>query len=136
MIVIVAGSRSIKDYSIVKKTIEESGWKITYVVSGKAPGVDTLGEQWADENGVKVKPFPANWSDINVPGAVVRKNKYGYYNAVAGHLRNEEMAKVADALILVWDGVSTGSADMKSRAKKHKLRIFVYNLKTNTYSVE
>ena len=37
MIVIVAGSRTITDYPIVKATIEASGFNITELVSGHAP---------------------------------------------------------------------------------------------------
>lgn len=130
---IVAGSRSITDYSITEKVIEESGWIITEIVSGKAKGPDTHGETWADKNGVHVEPFEANWRDLNAPGAVIKYNKYGPYNAIAGHQRNERMARYADALILVWDGKSTGSADMLRRAKAHGLKIFIYDLSKNEY---
>lgn len=43
MITIVAGSRSITDYEIVKEAIEKSEFDITCIVSGGAKGVDSLG---------------------------------------------------------------------------------------------
>lgn len=110
---IIAGSRTILDYQVVKKAIVDSGWDITEVVSGKAPGVDTLGELWAKNNGIPVKPFPANWE--------------AYYTQ-AGPIRNRQMAEYADALILVWDGNSSGSRDMLKKAKTQKLKIYVVRL--------
>ncbi len=99
MKVIIAGTRNVKDYTLVYKTIEESGWKdrITEVVSGCATGVDSLGEQWARLNNVPVKEMPANW------------NAHG---SSAGPQRNRAMAEYADAAIIVWDGQSRGTRNM------------------------
>lgn len=114
MKVIVAGSRSITDYELVKECIEKSDFEITEVVCGMAQGVDLLGKQYAEENNIAVKEFPANWKTDG------RK--------IAGHLRNEKMAKYADGLILIWDGTSTGSNDMLKRAIKHDILIDVYDM--------
>lgn len=57
MRVIIAGSRSITDQSIVDKAVEESGFKIDVVISGGARGVDSLGEDWASRNGKQVDRF-------------------------------------------------------------------------------
>lgn len=99
MKVIIAGSRDVKDYMLVARTVEESGWKdkITEVVSGCATGVDTLGEQWARANNIPIKEMPANW------------NQYG--NS-AGPMRNRQMAEYADAAIVIWDGKSRGTRNM------------------------
>jgi len=61
---IIAGGRDITDYCNVPTAIAASGFEITEVVSAKARGFDTLGEGWADENYLPVKPFPADltWS--------------------------------------------------------------------------
>lgn len=67
MITIIAGSRSITDYEIVKEAIEKSGFDITCIVSGGAKDVDSLGEQYARENGVELKQFPANEEDFSEP---------------------------------------------------------------------
>lgn len=61
MKVIVAGSRTIHSLALVAKAIQESGFKVTELVSGCAPGVDRQGEAWADERRVRVKRFPAAW---------------------------------------------------------------------------
>jgi hypothetical protein len=107
---IIAGSREIANYELVKWAVEKSGLTITEVVSGCARGVDLLGERWADENGIPVKHFPANWA------AAPRR---------AGHIRNQQMADYADALIAVWDGVSAGTDSMIQKATKRGLKVFV-----------
>lgn len=123
MKLVIAGSRSITDYNILRKAIIQSGiWeahkRAIEVVSGKADGVDTLGEEFASKAGlIDPHEFPANWDDVDAPGAVVRYVKYGKhkgkpFNVLAGSWRNQEMANFADAALVVWDGKSTGSLDM------------------------
>jgi hypothetical protein len=117
MKLIIAGSRSITSYDTVKRALIESGlWaehgKAIEVVSGKAKGVDTLGEEIAKKAGLKIHDFPADWDNIKAPGAVVKKNSRGKYNVMAGIQRNHDMGDFADAALVVWDGVSTGSLDM------------------------
>ena len=109
---IIAGSRTIFDYALVKKAIEDSGFEITEVVCGCAKGIDTLGEQWAVENSIPVKYFPADWKR---------------YGRAAGHIRNEEMARYADALIAIWDGNSLGTKNMVQNAAMHELKIYAIN---------
>jgi hypothetical protein len=77
MKVIIAGMRDFLDYSAVLEVIEAPRFKITEVVSGCAPGVDALGERYAAENGLPMKPFPANWLK---------------HRRAAGPIRNAQMA--------------------------------------------
>ena len=111
---IIAGSRDVTELSVVASAIDRSGFAISEVVSGTARGVDRLGEQWAQQNGVPVARFPANW------------DRYG--NG-AGHIRNGEMADYADALVAVWDGESPGTAGMIRNARKKGLKVHVLNLR-------
>lgn len=123
---IIAGSRDITDYKKICSAIKKSGFRITEVVSGRAPGVDTLGEQWADDNTVPIKPFPADWNNLTAPGARIKTNRWGkQYNANAGHDRNQQMAEYAEALVAVWDGASPGTKSMIDYARKRNLRIYV-----------
>ena len=110
MKVIIAGGRKIIDYSLVEKAVKESGFDITEVVSGKARGVDLLGETWAVHHNLPVKLFPADWTK---------------YRNGAGPIRNKQMAEYADALIVVWDGKSSGTADMIENAKKRGLKVYI-----------
>lgn len=106
---IIAGSRTINDYRIVWKAVTDCGWVPTQVVCGTAAGVDTVGERYAYHHNIPVRRFPAEW------------DKYG---KSAGYKRNIVMSENADALILVWDGESRGSAMMKAIAQRKGLRIF------------
>lgn len=126
MKVIIAGSRKGVSFAEVKAAIQESGFKITEVCSGEAPGVDTLGETWANNRKIPVKPFPAHWDDLDAPGAYVVSGHYGDYNANAGKDRNQLMANYAEALIAVRvQGKSSGTDDMIERATKAGLKVFV-----------
>ena len=131
MKVIVAGSRHITDYqlvsSVITNTINKYDIKVAEIVSGCAAGPDSLGEQWALENGIKVEPFDPNWDDITVPNALIKTNKWGkQYNARAGFQRNERMAEYGDVLIVIWDGKSRGSKHMMDCATKHGLLVLSY----------
>jgi hypothetical protein len=108
--VIIAGSRSITDYETVAQAIKESGFSVSEVVSGLAVGPDTFGKWWAEEQGVPIIEFPAEWK---------------IYGKRAGYLRNEEMAQYADALVAVWDGKSPGTKHMIDIARRAGLEVFV-----------
>lgn len=124
---IIAGSRDIHDFDLVEMAVAQSGFTITEVVSGKAQGVDALGEQWAKKHNIPVKPFPARWEDLHVPNCVLRRGPRGQpINILAGLNRNTEMADYASALIAIWDGRSTGTADMIQKAKAKGLKVFVF----------
>lgn len=114
MNVIIAGGRNIKDYNLVLEAIEKSGWKdkITQVFSGNAIGVDRMGEFWAEERHIPVRTFKPDYMT--------------YGKKVAPHVRNRYMAKLADALILIWDGKSPGSASMLEKAEAKGLEIYQY----------
>lgn len=71
--------------------------RITEVISGCAQGVDKIGEEWAVDHGIHIRRFPADWDT---------------HGKSAGPIRNREMARHAEAVILIWDGTSRGSADM------------------------
>ena len=126
--VIIAGSRDIFDFQILEQAIQLSGFNIKEVVSGGARGVDKSGECWAKRKNIPIKQFIPDWGNIDKEDVVVRQNQYGSYNAKAGMERNEEMAKYADALILIWDGESSGSKNMLETAERYNLKIYVYEI--------
>ncbi len=108
---IIAGSRNITQLKIVESTIIRSGFNISTVICGGAKGVDLLGEKWAKQHNILIEYYLANW------------NKFG---KKAGYLRNEEMAKNADSLIAIWDGISKGTEHMIKLANKYHLKIYLY----------
>lgn len=110
MKVIIAGSRDFDNYLHLLQAVVKSGFDITEVVSGGARGADALGELLARDLDFDLKRFPADW------------NKHG---RAAGPIRNGEMAEYADALIAMWDGVSTGTANMIKQANERGLKVHV-----------
>jgi len=113
MKLIISGSRSITDYSILLEAISLSPYqsRVTEIVSGNARGADLLGEQYARDHDIPLHLFPAKW------------NKYG---PSAGFKRNAEMAAYADALLSLWDGLSHGTCNMISTMKCEYKPYFVY----------
>jgi hypothetical protein len=112
--VIVAGGRDFFDYNLLKSKLDiilSKKDKVT-IVSGNAKGADSLGERYAKENGILVSYFPALW------------NQHG---TKAGFIRNEEMAKYADACVCFWDGESSGTKDMIRLAKEYNLKLRIIN---------
>lgn len=65
---------------------------------------------------LKLTKFPADWE------------KFG---KVAGHIRNKQMAEEGDALLLIWDGESKGSANMKDNMIKLGKPVYEVILKTH-----
>lgn len=107
--VILAGSREMYRPDLLEEAIRTAPFrnKITNIVTGRAHGADTLGASWALRNGMRERPFPADWD----------KGKS------AGHQRNLEMSKNADALIVVRRENSRGSLNMIERAGDRFLEI-------------
>ena len=105
---IIAGSRDIIDYDFVKGVIDSCPWEITEVVSGTARGVDMMGERWAKKNGIPVTRMPADWQT---------------FGRSAGPKRNERMAVYADAVVLIWNGISRGTGNMLEHASAYGLTI-------------
>lgn len=126
---IIAGSRDIEDYELLKKVIMESKISITVVLSGRARGVDRMGEAWAMENEIPVEPYPAKWKNLSHPDAVIKENEYGKYDALAGIRRNEKMVKYADALIAIIKGNSDGTRNVIECAQKKGIRCYIWEVK-------
>jgi len=114
MKVIVAGGRDFTNYALVEEAIKISGFEISQIVSGKAKGVDTLGEVWALANNIPVEAFPADWSQ---------------HGRAAGPIRNKQMAEYADALIAIWDGETKRTANIILQARNKQLNVFIYIVK-------
>jgi len=110
MKVIIAGSRTITNYTLIAQAIKLSNFQISEIVSGTARGVDRLGERYAKEHKIPIKQFPADW------------DKWGKQ---AGYIRNQAMARYADALIAIWDGSSKGTKHMVKEMRLSSKPIFL-----------
>ena len=115
--VIIAGSRSINDYVLLREQClsilqEKMRTHRVVIVSGHARGADSLGERFAKEFSIPFELHPAKWRLLG---------------KAAGMVRNAEMAKCSDALIAFWDGESRGTRHMISFARKRGLEVSVIN---------
>lgn len=113
---IIAGSRNIDNYDLLLHVLDlarKDGIVPTKIISGGAKGVDALAIWYADSNEYPLSIMNAKWHA---------------YGKSAGIIRNEEMAKEADALIAIWDGKSPGTKNMIETARKYNLRIYVYTV--------
>lgn len=104
--IIVAGSRDFTDYNLLKIKLDFYIGKHSdiEIISGTARGADRLGERYAEEKGLTLTRFSADWK------------KYGKR---AGYLRNEEMAQYATHAVIFWDGKSKGTAHMIELCKTY-----------------
>lgn len=129
--VIIAGSRSFKDYKFLKLKLDSllSEYSEVEIVSGECRGADKLGEQYGRTNSWTIKPFPAKWGDLTAtPCKIKTKNTGQHYNCLAGFNRNEQMAEYSDVLIAFRKNNSNGTSDMIARAKKHNLKIHIFDV--------
>ena len=115
MRVIIAGGRDFNDYKALETFCDKVLSRVSSpicILSGKCPtGADVLGEAYAKKRGYLVDEYPADWSK---------------YDDAAGPIRNREMAKNADALIVFLGEKSRGSRSMIKEAKRHGLLIRIY----------
>jgi|ERR1035437_317077 predicted Rossmann fold nucleotide-binding protein DprA/Smf involved in DNA uptake len=109
MKVAIIGSRSFKDYDLLKKTLNKIEG-ISLIVSGCAVGADTLGELYAKEKGIPTLLFRPDWK------------KYG---KAAGFIRNREIIDNSDAIVAFWDGISNGTKHSISLAEKQDKKLIV-----------
>lgn len=95
------------------------------IIEGGAKGIDRCARDYAKHFNIPFTTFDAEWDDLSHPDAVIKKNKFGKkYDAIAGHRRNQKMAEEGTHLLVIWNGKSTGSKDMKTRMKKLGKPIF------------
>ena len=111
VIVIIAGGRDfIPNRNHLNWTVNLlKEIKAEEVVSGCAKGADRFGEDIAKLLSLPIAKFPADWDS---------------YGKKAGHLRNEQMARYANNVILFPGG--RGTENMKTNAQRYKLNIFEY----------
>lgn len=115
---VVAGSRDFNDYNMLCSALDEvvSELKAEYnvtIVSGTANGADKLGEKYAEKHGLKIERHPANW---------------GRYGRGAGPIRNAEMVKESDGVVVFWNGESTGAKNIIdcAKAENHLIKVVKY----------
>lgn len=107
----IIGSRTFNDYDLLSYHISlhwdspEYGWGMTEVVSGGAQGADAMGARWAREHDIKLTEYLPDWDT---------------YGKRAGFVRNETIVSNSDFVLAFWDGVSKGTGNSVSIAKRLK----------------
>lgn len=112
-VVIVAGSRSFNDLSLMYNKLDYYLQKQdkVLIVHGGANGADKCAAMYAKERGIKTKVFLPDWE------------KYG---KKAGILRNIEMFKYASQFqnrgcVVFWDGTSKGTKNDIELSEKYNV---------------
>ena len=106
MKLLIAGSRSIRDVDISAYVPDET----ELIISGGAEGVAAIAEKYADEHGLPKRIF---------------QPRYDLYGRAAPIRRNAEMVDLADVVLAIWDGVSSGTKHTISYAKKKNKELVV-----------
>ena len=116
MKIIVAGGRNFTNYTMLKERLDYLFQNINknalIIISGMAPGADTLAVKYAEEEIIPLVRMPADW------------NTYGKN---AGFKRNVAMAQIADGLVAFWDGKSRGTGHMIKIANDRGLNVRIIN---------
>ena len=99
MKLLIAGSRGITDFNLSKYVNSD----VDTILSGGAKGIDTLAEKYADKKKLS---------------KIIIRPKYELYGKGAPLNRNEELVKMADRILVVWDGVSKGTMHTIEYARK------------------
>lgn len=83
------------------------------VISGGAPGMDTIGARAARGLGLKLTEYPADWKT---------------FGKRAGFLRNQTIVDNCDELHAWWDGKSRGTAHTIGLARKAGKPVTIHDL--------
>ena len=90
MKLLIAGSRSITEFDLSPYV----SYEVDTIISGGAGGIDSLAEKYADSHRIS---------------KYVLRPKYKLYGRSAPLKRNKEMIDMADAVLIIWDGLSKGT---------------------------
>lgn len=139
MKVAIIGSRDFKSYKQLEQAINESGFKITEVISGGANGTDSLAELWALNHKVKCTVYEAEWDNIKKQPCSIKtrkdfKGKTVKYNALAGFNRNTQIIDRAEAVIAIQFIPTPGTQDSIAKAKKKGIPIFIFPNETKDFN--
>lgn len=125
--IIVSGSRSITDQYKVDSCLNQifSGGSRRgkhEIITGGAHGVDELAQNWAIR-------YDCEYND----DFHLDNNEWRIQGRSAGVKRNQEMAEYVSpegVVVCIWDGESTGTRDMISRALNEgiEVHVFTYDL--------
>jgi hypothetical protein len=114
----IVGYRDYNDYDDFKKYMLDfiKDKKISEIVSGGAPGTDTMAEKYATENKIPLKVFPANCSKYGKSAG----KRLHHANSVSCHLSNEQIVNYSDIGIAFLSPLSKRTINTINLFAKHK----------------
>ena len=121
MKVLVCGGRNYADQDKVFEVLDyihQNRAPITLLIHGAATGADAIAREWAKVRKVEDDPYPALWTWLEAPNAVIKRRADGTaYNVNAGPDRNAKMLAVGkpDAVVAFPGGRGTNGMIEKSR---------------------
>jgi hypothetical protein len=127
MKLIIAGGREVEVSCVfIHEILKVFNLNPREIVSGGARGIDRCGEQYVKYyNDLNPSPILSISSKTSHQlGLTIFEADWEQYGKAAGPIRNGEMAQYADALLLIWDGESKGSANMKFQMEQAKKPIY------------
>lgn len=104
----VIGSREFEDYDLLKETLDKHF--IYQIVSGGAPGADTLAARYAEAHNIPLLEFIPNWDK---------------YKNAAAMIRNKDIIKASDVTIAFWNGISNGTRGALDIARKLGKKVII-----------
>lgn len=104
---IIAGSRTFTDKQLMWAELAKLKWLVTSIISGCASGADSLTIEYGQEFSIPIERFPADWSK----------------GRGAGFIRNNQMALAGEALVVFWNGKSSGTRHMLEAARKAGIKL-------------
>jgi len=108
--VLVCGGRDFRHRHVVFAEMDQhsADWgPFKVLIQGGASGADWLARVWAEERGLEIVTFPADWK------------KHG---PAAGPIRNQQMIEEGRPDIVIAFPGGRGTHDMMSRASKARLQ--------------
>ena len=98
MKLLISGSRGITDFDLAPYIPQNTDT----IICGGAKGIDQIAEEYADR--------------MHLAKMIVRP-QYERFGRAAPLKRNEEMVRMADEVLIIWDGVSRGTDYTAKKAK-------------------
>ena len=106
MKLLIVGSRSITNFDLSVYIPPNT----EMIISGGANGVDMLAEQYAAKHRLS---------------KMIIRPQYDRYGKAAPLKRNEQMVDMADEILVIWDGISKGTAYTVKYAQKQSKSVHV-----------
>jgi len=110
MKLLIGGSRTIKKFDLSPYVPDDA----ELIISGGAGGIDEMAERYADDHRIS---------------KLILRPEYKVYGKAAPLKRNELMVSIADEVLLIWDGISSGTTHTARVAEKMGKRVRIIHYK-------